>query len=101
MASFLSHSDWFPQIHSVSQLGKTTIGAKICINITGQRTAYVAVGSQGERRTLPKSTTRSNEGGQGLLQFFTPPMVKEKLDLLARAPLNRKDEAEGTAENVR
>jgi len=28
-------------------------------------------------------------------------MVKEKLDLLARAPLNRKDEAEGTAENVR
>ena len=54
-----------------------------------------------ERSTLPKSTTRSDDTGQGLLQFFNPPTVKEKLDLLARAPLNRKDEAEGTAENVR
>ena len=41
-----------------------------------------------ERRTLPKSTTRSDETGQGLLQFFNAPTVKEKLDLLASAPLN-------------
>jgi len=40
-----------------------------------------------ERRTLPKSTTRSDETGQGLLQFFNAPTVKEKLDLLASALL--------------
>jgi hypothetical protein len=40
-----------------------------------------------ERRTLPKSTTRSDETGQGLLQFFNAPTVKEKVDLLASAPL--------------
>ncbi len=43
-----------------------------------------------ERRTLPNSTTRSDDTGQGLLQFFKPPRVKEKLDLLARAPLKGK-----------
>ncbi len=43
-----------------------------------------------ERRTLPKSTSRSDGTGQGLLQFFNPPTVKEKLDLLARAPLKGK-----------
>jgi len=41
-----------------------------------------------ERRTLPKSTTRSDSEGQGLLQFFNAPTNKEKLDLLASAPLN-------------
>jgi hypothetical protein len=40
-----------------------------------------------ERRALPKSTTRSGETGQGLLQFFNAPTVKEKIDLLASAPL--------------
>ena len=43
-----------------------------------------------ERRTLPKSTARSDDMGQGLLQFFSPPTVKEKLDLLASAPLKAK-----------
>jgi hypothetical protein len=40
-----------------------------------------------ERRTLPKSTTRSDSEGQGLLQFFNAPTVKEKIDLLVSAPL--------------
>ncbi len=40
-----------------------------------------------ERRTLPKSTNRCDGGGQGLLQFFNPPTVKEQLDVLASAPL--------------
>jgi hypothetical protein len=39
------------------------------------------------RRTLPRSMTRSDEQGQGLLQFFTPPTAKEKLEVLAAAPL--------------
>ena len=43
-----------------------------------------------ERRTLPKSTARSDDMGQGLLQFFNAPTVKEKLDGLARAPLKGK-----------
>jgi hypothetical protein len=43
-----------------------------------------------EQRTLPKSTTRSDDTGQGLLQFFSSPTVKEKLDLLASAPLQGK-----------
>lgn len=40
-----------------------------------------------ERRTLPKSTTHSDDTGQGLLQFFHPPTVKETLDILVNAPL--------------
>jgi hypothetical protein len=43
-----------------------------------------------EQRTLPKSTTRSDGEGQGLLQFFKATTVKEKLDLLANAPLKAK-----------
>jgi hypothetical protein len=38
-------------------------------------------------RTLPRSITRSDEEGQGLLQFFAPPTAKEKLEVLAAAPL--------------
>ena len=38
-------------------------------------------------RTLPKSVTRSDQKGQGLLQFFAPPTAKEKLEALAAAPL--------------
>ena len=33
-----------------------------------------------ERRTLPKSTTRVDEAGQGLLQFYTPPSLRERLE---------------------
>jgi hypothetical protein len=40
-----------------------------------------------ERRTLPKSTTRVDESGQGLLRFYKPPTVREKLESRAEAPL--------------
>ena len=40
-----------------------------------------------ERRTLPKSTTRVDEGGQGLLHFYKPPTLREKLETRADAPL--------------
>ena len=32
-----------------------------------------------ERRTLPKSTTRADDTGQGLLHFYRPPSLHEKL----------------------
>jgi hypothetical protein len=41
-----------------------------------------------ERRTLPKSGSRSDDTGQGLLDFFNPPTAREELDLLVAAPLN-------------
>jgi hypothetical protein len=40
-----------------------------------------------ERRTLPKSTTSSDDTGQGLLEVYRPPTVREKLTALADAPL--------------
>ena len=40
-----------------------------------------------ERRTLPKSTTAVDESGQGLLHFFKPPTLREKLELRSDAPL--------------
>jgi hypothetical protein len=40
-----------------------------------------------ERRTLPKSTTRVDESGQGLLHFFKPPTLREKLETLSDTPL--------------
>lgn len=40
-----------------------------------------------ERRTLPKSTTRVDEVGQGLLQFYRQPSLREKLESRANAPL--------------
>ena len=36
-----------------------------------------------ERRTLPKSTSRVDEGGQGLLHFFKPPSLREQLESAA------------------
>ena len=30
-----------------------------------------------ERRTLPKSTTRADENGQGLLHFYEPSSLRE------------------------
>jgi hypothetical protein len=38
-----------------------------------------------ERRTLPKSTTRIDESGQGLLAFYRQPSLREKLENLADA----------------
>ena len=43
-----------------------------------------------ERRTLPKSTTPSDDMGQGLLGFYRPPTLREKLVTLAAAPLRSK-----------
>jgi hypothetical protein len=43
-----------------------------------------------ERRTLPKSTTRSDDVGQGLLEFYCPPTLREKLAIRANAPLQPK-----------
>jgi hypothetical protein len=40
-----------------------------------------------ERRTLPKSTTASDDAGQGLLEFYSPPTVRETLATRATAPL--------------
>ena len=43
-----------------------------------------------ERRTLPKSTTRVDEIGQGLLHFYKPPSLRERLETRADAPLVRR-----------
>ena len=40
-----------------------------------------------ERRTLPKSTTRVDDIGQGLLGFYKPPSLREQLVTRADAPL--------------
>jgi hypothetical protein len=40
-----------------------------------------------ERRTLPKSTTSSDDTGQGLLDFYRPPTLREKLAIRADAPM--------------
>jgi hypothetical protein len=40
-----------------------------------------------ERRTLPRSTTRVDEIGQGLLTFYRPPSLREQLANRADAPL--------------
>jgi hypothetical protein len=40
-----------------------------------------------ERRTLPKSMTAVDESEQGLLHFFKPPTLREKLELRSDAPL--------------
>jgi hypothetical protein len=40
-----------------------------------------------ERRTLPKSTTRVDENGQGLLHFYKPSSQGEELARRADAPL--------------
>ena len=40
-----------------------------------------------EGRTLPKSTSRVDAAGQGLLHFFKPPSLREQLEKAADAPL--------------
>ena len=40
-----------------------------------------------ERRTLPKSTSRVDEGGQGLLHFYQPPSLREQLETRSELPL--------------
>ncbi len=43
-----------------------------------------------ERRTLPQSTTHSDDAGQGLLNFYRPPTLRETLAIRANAPLQPK-----------
>lgn len=40
-----------------------------------------------ERRTLPRSTTRVDDTGQGLLAFYRPPSLREQLASRGEAPL--------------
>jgi hypothetical protein len=40
-----------------------------------------------ERRTLPKSVMHADDRGQGLLQFYAPPTLREQLIKLASAPM--------------
>lgn len=40
-----------------------------------------------ERRTLPRSITRADDRGQGLLGFYQPPTQREQLEQRADAPL--------------
>src|SRR3981081_162509 len=40
-----------------------------------------------ERRTLPKSTTRVDDNGQGLLHFYKPSSLREQLARRVDAPL--------------
>jgi len=40
-----------------------------------------------EHRTLPKSTSSSDDTGQGLLGFYRPPTLREKLAAFATAPM--------------
>jgi hypothetical protein len=43
-----------------------------------------------EKRTLPKSTSAADDAGQGLLDFYSPPTLHEKLNRLAEAPMQPK-----------
>jgi hypothetical protein len=43
-----------------------------------------------ERRTLPKSVSLSDDRGQGLLQFYSPPSLREVLARRAGAPMRPK-----------
>jgi hypothetical protein len=40
-----------------------------------------------EKRMLPKSTSAADDAGQGLLEFYRPPTLREKLATRADAPL--------------
>jgi hypothetical protein len=51
-----------------------------------------------ERRTSPKSTTPADESGQGLLHFYKPPTLREKLEARSDAPLRPDRGQKGIAE---
>jgi hypothetical protein len=40
-----------------------------------------------EWRSLPRSPTRSDRDGQGLLDFYSPPSLREEITSRANAPL--------------
>jgi hypothetical protein len=56
-------------------------------DIERTRAGFQAVIPGCERRTLPKSTTSSDDAGQGLLDLYRAPTLREKLTALAGAPL--------------
>jgi hypothetical protein len=56
-------------------------------NIERTSAGFQAVIPGCERRTLPKSNSSSDDSGQGLLDFYRPPTLREKLTALADAPL--------------
>ncbi len=47
-------------------------------NIERTRAGFQIVLPGCEKRTLPKSTTRSDDAGQGLLEFYRPPSLREE-----------------------
>jgi hypothetical protein len=51
-----------------------------------------------ERRTLPKSTTRVDEIGQGLLHFYKPPSLREQLVRPRRCTFAAEQRTKGVAE---
>ena len=51
-----------------------------------------------ERRTVPKSTTRVDEDGQGLLHFYKPASLREQLTVRADAPLLPKRGQKGSTQ---
>ena len=56
-------------------------------NIERTSTGFQTVIPGCEKRTLPKSTSAADDTGQGLLDFYRPPTLREKLTALADAPL--------------
>jgi hypothetical protein len=59
----------------------------VMVGIERTTAGFQAVIPGCERRTLPKSTTSSDDTGQGLLDFYRPPTLREKLAALADAPM--------------
>ena len=57
------------------------------VDIERKTTGFQSVIPGCERRILPKSTTSSDDTGQGLLDFYRSPTLHEKLAALADAPL--------------
>ena len=56
-------------------------------DIERTRAGFQAVIPGCEHRTLPKSTTAADASGQGLLDFYRQPTLRETLTALADAPL--------------
>jgi hypothetical protein len=74
--------------YNARNLGITTPLGDARLLIERMSVGFQMVTSRCERRTLPKSTTRADETGQGLLHFYRPPSLHEKLASRANAPLH-------------
>ena len=51
-----------------------------------------------ERRTLPRSTTRVDQIGQGLLGFYKPPSLRERLEISRGRSFAAEQRTKGTPE---